>query len=297
MNFTEQANPPSPSASPGEERAARPGLSRPLLSGILVLAFLFVLMPFLFWRATWFGQPLGDDEITRYLGDREHPRKAQHALSEISRRLSGDSSGRAAARRWYPEVIALASSEHAELRLTAAWVMGQDNSSGDFRVALQRLLVDPNPMVRRNAALSLVRFRDAQGHDEIHAMLDPYIEKAGVQGTLRERLRPGDSVNPGTLLARIESGRDTIEVRTQVPGTLERWLVADNSGVAPGTAIAAIAPSPEELWEGLRALFLIGQKSDLALVENLAGSRAGVPEYIRKQAELTARAIRNRNPQ
>ncbi len=297
MNFTEQANPPSPSASPGEERAARPGLSRPLLSGILVLAFLFVLMPFLFWRATWFGQPLGDDEITRYLGDREHPRKAQHALSEISRRLSGDSSGRASVRRWYPEVIALASSEHAELRLTAAWVMGQDNSSGDFRVALQRLLVDPNPMVRRNAALSLVRFRDAQGHDEIHAMLDPYIEKAGVQGTLRERLRPGDSVNPGTLLARIESGRDTIEVRTQVPGTLERWLVADGSAVERGAPIAAIAPSPDEQWEGLRALFLIGQKSDLALVENLAGSRAGVPEYIRKQAELTARAIRNRNPQ
>src|SRR2546428_3434559 len=134
MNFTEQGNPPS--ASPGEERAARPGLSRPLLLGILALAFLFVLMPFLFWRATWFGQPLSDDGITRYLADREHPRKAQHALSEISRRLSGDSSGRALARRWYPDVIALASGERAELRLTNAWGMGQDNSSGDFHVEL-----------------------------------------------------------------------------------------------------------------------------------------------------------------
>ena len=123
------------------------------------------------------------------------------------------------------------------------------------------------------------------------------------RAALRKRACRTEAPRPGRLRS-VSWPRCYPSTSTQIASealaagvALERWLVADNSGVAPGTAIAAIAPSPDELWEGLRALFLIGQKSDLPLVENLAGGRAGVPDYIRKQAQLTARAIRNRNPQ
>ena len=70
---------------------------------------------------------------------------------------------------WYPEVVKFSADGSDELRVTAAWVMGQDNQSPEFHAALLKLLTDPNPMVQRNAALSLVRFADTSGHDIIAA--------------------------------------------------------------------------------------------------------------------------------
>ncbi len=260
---------------------------------VLVVAFLFVLMPFLFWQATWFGRPLTDAQIERNLADREHPRKAQHALSQIADRIvSRDPAVRASARQWYPQVVALSTQGVDELRLSAAWVMGQDNTAPEFHQALLRLLADPNPMVQRNAALALVRFGDATGHPLIVSMLDSYAVVAPRGGILAERLHPGDVVNPGTLLARIQDGREKSEVRSLVPGTLDRWLVSDGANVSLGQAMSLIAPSAEMVWEALRALYLIGQTEDLPAVERYARGVAGMPDSVRQQAVNTARAIR-----
>jgi hypothetical protein len=296
--MSDQTQDPLSSVSPGNGQPAKPnGLSRRWLLGILVLAFLFVLMPFLFWRATWFGQPLTDAELTRNLADTQHPRKAQHALSQVADRvLSRDPAVQASARRWYPNVVALAFSPHAELRTTAAWVMGQDNKEEKFHAALLGLLHDSNPMVQRNAALSLVRFGDNSGREAIRGLLQAFPETAGNAGVLRQRLKPGDTVNPGTLLARIESGGVKNEVRATVPGTLSRWLVNDGADISTGVPIAAIDPSAQEQWEALRALYLIGKREDLPLVEGLSRTRAEVPDAVRRQAELTARSIKARNP-
>ncbi len=263
---------------------------------ILVVAFLFVLMPFLLWQFTWFGRPLTEAQIERNLADRAHPRKVQHALSQIADRiLSPNPVLRASARRWYPQVIGLSSQGADELRLTAAWVMGQDNSAPEFHQALLRLLADPHPMVQRNAALSLVRFGDAAGRPAILRMLAPYALPAPSAGTLAERLHPGDVINPGTLLARIQDGTQKVEVRSQVPGTLDRWLVSDGSRVSAGQAMTLISPSPEMVWEGLRALYLIGQPEDLPAIERYARGAADMPESVRQQAENAARAIRERS--
>ena len=58
---------------------------------------------------------------------------------------------------------------------------------------------DGSPMVRRNAALSLVRFGDATGRDEIRSLLVPYSMPSPYAGALSVRLRTGDAVNPGTI--------------------------------------------------------------------------------------------------
>src|SRR5208282_2462841 len=50
---------------------------------VLIVALLFVLMPFLFWNATWFGRPLTDEQISKSLADRKHAREIQHALTQI----------------------------------------------------------------------------------------------------------------------------------------------------------------------------------------------------------------------
>lgn len=259
---------------------------------VIVLAWLFVLMPFLFWRGTWFGRPLTDQEIEKYLADTEHPRKAQHALAQIAERMiRGDNS----VKRWYSQVMRLAASPLPELRLTAAWVMGQDNRVEEFHTALLGLLADPEPMVRRNAALSLVRFGDASGRAELRAMLEPYTVRAPRAGILNIRLKENDQANRGTLLARIQVGTSQpCEVRAPLPGRLEAKLASEGATVQSGDAILRLSPSPDQAWEALRGLYLVGQAEDLADVERFARGVGGMPEKIQKQAEQTLKAIRSR---
>jgi biotin carboxyl carrier protein len=258
---------------------------------ILILAFLFVLMPFLFWNATWFGRPMTDAQIGKALADRSHPREIQHALTQIESRIEwGDPS----VRRWYAQVVALASDPIDEIRVTDAWVMGQDAQSPEFHAALAPLLSDPNPMVERNAALSLVRFGDDSGHAQIVAMLRAYQMPAPLAGKLETRLKPGDFVNPGTLLAHIEAAGQSREVRANVPGTLENWVVANGSTVSVGQAIVSLAPSESMVWEALRALYIIGGADDLRDVERYARGVGGMSPRIAQQAEATAQAIRSR---
>ena len=273
-----------------------PRSKRRWLYAVLILALLFVLMPFLFWQATWFGRPLDDAQITKFLGDREHPRNAQHALAQIEKRIeSPDPAVRASARQWYPEIIRVAAQGGDELRLTAAWVMGQDNSEPAFHQALLTLLGDAHPMVRRNAALGLVRFSDDAGHDEIVSMLSRYTLSAPSSGTIATRLKPGETVNTGTMVGRIVEGNQKTEVRSQVPGTLDRWLVADGATVFAGQPIAVLDPSSDMVWEALRGLYFIGRADDLPAVESFAHGATGFSPQIRQQAELTAQAISSRS--
>ena len=258
---------------------------------VLALAFLFVLMPFLFWQSTWFGRPLTDEEIGKELADIEHPRKTQHALSQIADRIVA---GDPAAKRWYPQVAALSAHQAEEIRLTAAWVMGQDNTIPEFHQALLDLLQDPHPMVRRNAALSLVRFADSSGHEEIHAMLRSFPVRTAQAGTLAPRLKAGDAVNVGTLLGRLKAGGAEVEIRSPVPGVVERWVAQEGAAVNAGDAILLISPSPEVAWESLRALVLIGTPEDLPDVERYIHPIAGMPDLIRQQAQLAASSIRSR---
>jgi len=274
-------------------------MARRWLFLIVATAFLFVLMPFLFWESTWFGKPLADAQIEKNLADRAHPRKAQHALSQIADRiLSRDTAVRDSARKWYPQVVEFSTSSVDELRLTAAWVMGQDNSVPDFHAALLHLLTDVHPMVRRNAALSLVRFgQDASGHDVVLEMLNLFTVRAPQTGTLSERLKPGDTVNPGTLLGRLQQGETKKEIRSQVPGTVEHWIAQDGAVANTGDPLLSLSPSAEEVWEALRALYVIGKPEDLPSVDRYARVAQDMPDSIRRQAIETARAIRERSNQ
>lgn len=197
----------------------------PLLAG---LAALLIIVPFLFWRDTWFGRPLGRSEIRRYLEDNARPRRIQQALSQIADRIV---SGDASVREWYPRVVALARHPAPEIRTTAAWVMGQDNRSEAFHQALLGLLTDSDVFVRRNAALALVRFQDSSGRPELVAVLRSYTGAAG----------------------------------------------------------------QDQAWEALRALYLVGRPEDLVEVERCTREQEHMPDRIRRQAALTAQAIRTRS--
>src|SRR6202045_4636190 len=218
--------------NPADASSTHPksGIAKKWLVAILVLTFALVLMPFLLWYMTTCTRPLNDAELQTYFTDTAHPRRAQHALSQVADRImSPNPAIRESAKPWYPEVVKSARQGSDELRVTAAWVMGQDNQSAEFHAALLKQLSDANPMVQRNAALSLVRFADPAGHDIIAAMLAPYSMAAPRTGTLVIRLKPGDVINPGTMVGHINAGEEKTEVRSEVPGTILEWTSPDNS--------------------------------------------------------------------
>jgi biotin carboxyl carrier protein len=274
----------------------KPAMKRRWLFAVLALAFLFVLMPFLFWEATWFGRPLDDAQMAKSLADTEHPREIQHALSQVADRiLSPDAARRDSAKQFYPQVIRIAQTSGDELRTTTAWLMGQDAASPEFEHELVALLGDANPMVRRNAALALVRFHDTAGLNEIRAMLQPYSVQAAYPGKLLERLKPPEAINPGALLGWVQTDKAKQEMRSQVPGTIDHWLAVDGATVAAGQPVLSVTPSESEVWEALRALYLVGQQQDLPLIEQFENGADDVPLEVRRQASTTAEAIRSRH--
>ncbi len=130
---------------PGEIPAPppKPGMAKKWLVAILVLTFAFVLMPFLLWYMTTFTRPLNDADLASYFADTLHPRRAQHALSQIADRIMSPNPGiRQSAKIWYPEVIQFSEQGSDELRVTSVWVMGQDNQSPEFHAALLKRLGD-----------------------------------------------------------------------------------------------------------------------------------------------------------
>src|SRR5581483_1378930 len=243
-----------------------------------VVAWAIVIMPFLFWRSTWFGRPLTDTEITEYLRDDSRPRHIQHALVQIADRMAkARATGRApadAARQWYPELVRLAKHPVEEIRNTDAWLMGQDPSRPEFHRALFAMLEDGSLGVRNNAALSLVSFGDDAGHQQISAMLAPAEVKSVVAGEVAAVAKAGDSIHGGTMGARLDvqglsnagPGKTSSGIRSPISGKLRSVAVKKGDHV-PGDALVAIVdPGPEQVWEALRALYMIGNKDDLPLV-------------------------------
>src|SRR5438094_5482994 len=210
-----------------------------------VTAWLIVLMPFLFWWDTWFGRRLPDKQITVYLQDEKHPRHIQHALIQLGERMGRHDS---AAARWYPELIRLASHPVEEVRNTDAWVMGQDTSAPGFHEALLKMLQDSSPMVRGNAALSLIRFGDASGRPQIVALLQPAQIAAPVAGRVVDADQPGTAIRQGGLVAKLQpadASQHIVEIRSPIPGRI-RSVTQTGGSVSAGTEIAVVDPASEQ---------------------------------------------------
>lgn len=256
-----------------------------------VTAWLIVLMPFLFWWNTWFGRQLSDKQLTEYLHDEKHPRHIQHALVQLGDRMSVHD---ARAARWYPDLERLAAYPVEEVRNTDAWVMGQDTSQPGFHQALAKMLTDSSPVVRGNAALSLVRFGDATGRPQIVALLQPATITAPVAGRVIDSDHAGTAIHQGGLLAKIASDGQVTEVRSPIAGRIRTMSVRAGSSVAQGAEVDSVDPAAEQVWEALRALYLVGQIDDLPAIRAYERDLPDMPERIKQQAVLTEQAIRDR---
>jgi hypothetical protein len=260
---------------------------------LAVVAALFIILPFLSWYGTTFWRQLTDEEIEKYLGDTQKPRHVQHALEQIDRRIVEGDEG---VKRWYPRVVGVAGNALPDLRMTAAWVMGDDNKAEEFHVALKGLLADGEPAVRRMAALSLSRFNDGSGRAELLSMLRSYSVKVPQAGTLVTVLPVNSAVTREAMLARMRDERGTVhEVRAPVAGKIERVSAAEGTNLAAGAELLVLAPDGKNAWEALRALYVVGETEELPEIERYArGEAAGMSDEIKKQAARTAEAIKSR---
>lgn len=270
-----------------------PGLRQRATLPLIIVAGLFIVVPFLAWYGTWFGRDLSNEKITEYLSDEKNPRHVQHALAQIAERLERKDPE---VKRWYPQIVALSNSNITELRSNVAWLMGMDNQSEEFHAALKLLLNDKEPIVQRNAATALVAFSDASGLPVLRSMLQPFQLNAPVEGRVESILKEGVPIKIGMMLARIKGSDDQlVQVRSPLPGDLQKVFVSAESPIKAGEPLLLISPDNATVWEALRALYLVGESQDLPIVDRYVQGVDKLPEEIKKQAALTAKAIQSRS--
>jgi len=285
MNSAFQDNIPAEQTRPHRRMSTRNRLL------FFLTAWLIVLMPFVFWWNTWFGRQLSDKQLSEYLRDDKKPRHIQHALVQIGERLTKHDTR---VTRWYPEVIRLASYPVEEVRNTDAWVMGQDTTGAGFHETLLKMLNDPSPLARGNAALSLVRFGDATGRPQLLALLQPAEVRAPQSGKVIDTSTVGTAIHQGGVVAKLEQNGQTIEIRSPIAGRLRNLFVKTGQPVTAGEEIATLDPSTEQVWEALRALYLVGRLDDLPAILPYERELPDIPDHVRQQALLTEKAIRER---
>src|SRR5438128_4574931 len=261
-----------------------------------VTAWLIVLLPFLFWWTTWFGRKLSVKQASEYLHDDKKPRHIQHALVQIGARMSQHD---ASVTRWYPDVVRLASYPVEEVRNTDAWVMGQDTSVAGFHEALLKMLNDSSLMVRGNVALSLVRFGDATGRPQIVQLLQPIQILAPGGGGIMDTSTAGTSIRQGGVIAKLEvnwnyDDINRVDVRSPAAGRVRTISVRARQQVHQGDVIAVLDPATEQVWEALRALYLIGKPEDIPAIHSYERDLPDIPAHVRQQAIETEKAIRQR---
>jgi hypothetical protein len=276
--------------------------------------WLIVLMPFLFWWNTWFGRHLSDQQVTEYLHDDKKPRHIQQALVQISDRMSHND---AVAKQWYPELVRLAGDPVEEIRNTDAWVMGQDTSGAGFHETLLKMLIDSSATVRGNAALSLVRFGDATGRPQIVALLKPAEVRVPTSGPIGsstpqdswsdngrtasvvDTAAPDTSLREGGVVAKLGITASTnttlvVELRSPITGRVRTIETQRGRQVHPGDLVAVIDPATEQVWEALRALYLVGMPEDLDAIRPYERDLPSISNDVRKQAVESEKAVQAR---
>jgi hypothetical protein len=295
MSVPSETSVPTPALQGAAAPEPKPKGSMSRTQKILFFAtgWLIVLMPFLFWWNTWFGRHLSDQQLSEYLNDDKKPRHIQQALVQMSERMSHSD---VTTKQWYPELIRLANDPVEEVRNTDAWVMGQDTSGAGFHETLLKMLADSSPMVRGNAALSLVRFGDATGRLQIVALLQPAQISAPVDGHVVDADRPGTAIHQGGLLAKLATSGAAapVEIRSPIPGRI-RSVSQPGAKVTAGSEVAVVDPGTAQVWEALRALYLVGQMDDRAAIRPYERDLPDISNDVRQQALETEKAIQTRS--
>jgi hypothetical protein len=139
-----------------------------------------------------------------------------------------------------------------------------------------------------------VRFGDASGRPQIVSLLQSANVLAPATGKLTDTAKPGTAVREGGLIARVQSGTQTMVARSPIMGRVAEVSIVRGAEVAAGTQLAVVDPGESQVWEALRALYVVGTSDDLPVIARYEREQPGLPDRIRQQAILTEHAIRQR---
>jgi multidrug efflux pump subunit AcrA (membrane-fusion protein) len=98
------------------------------------------------------------------------------------------------------------------------------------------------------------------------------------------------------VLVKLDNHGQLVEVRAPISGHIRAIEVQPGADVSKGAQLAVLNPGDNQVWEALRALYLIGLPDDLPDVDRYARGVEGMPREIQQQAMETSRAIRSRQP-
>lgn len=157
-------------------------------------------------------------------------------------------------------------------------------------------------MVRGNAALSLVRFKDDSGREQILALLQPARIFAPSAGRVTDTARVGTAIHQDGIIAKLAKApsvnspgaESTTEIRSPISGRIHSISAPMGAVVIAGAEIASVDPGDEQVWEALRGLYLIGRAEDLPAIRPYERESRDIPDRVREQALLTDQAIRSR---
>jgi hypothetical protein len=118
---------------------------------------------------------------------------------------------------------------------------------------------------------------------------------APADGRVVDADRPGTAIHQGGLLAKITAAGSSqaLEIRSPIPGRI-RSLDQPGTNVKAGLEMAVVDPATEQVWEALRALYVVGQLDDLSAVRPYERDLPDVSNDVRRQAAETEKAILQR---
>src|SRR4029077_16864847 len=104
----------------------------------------------------------------------------------------------------------------------------------------------------------------------------------------------GTAIHQGGLVAKLQDDQQTTELRSPISGRIAPSPAPIGPRLAAGTEIAPVDPGDEQVWEALRALYLVGQVDDLPAIRPYQRELHEVSDRVRQQALLTEKSIRDR---
>jgi pyruvate/2-oxoglutarate dehydrogenase complex dihydrolipoamide acyltransferase (E2) component len=84
-------------------------------------------------------------------------------------------------------------------------------------------------------------------------------------------------------------------VRSPITGKLTALDVQAGQSITAGAQIATLAPEGDQVWEALRALYIVGKPEDLSIVQSYERELPEIPDRVRQQAAETEKAIKSRS--
>jgi pyruvate/2-oxoglutarate dehydrogenase complex dihydrolipoamide acyltransferase (E2) component len=140
----------------------------------------------------------------------------------------------------------------------------------------------------------LVRFGDAAGRLEIVALLRPARILAPVAGRVIDTDQVGTAIHQGGLIAKLQNGQQVTEVRSPFSGRIRTLSAVTGAEIPSGVELATVDPGAEQVWEALRALYLVGEAEDLPAIRIYQRDLPEIPHRVKEQAVLAEQAIRDR---